>query len=275
MQRARHESPIGGCREGCVRDTTRENLVPMIGAVRSRGFEYRAHREGRLTCGFPGRLVVLTIGLLIAAVGCTKQVTGTAEPDPNKPPLAVSKDGFGIVAGFDDAPAKIEIYTEPQCNPLRGSAGRLRRPARLLHRRRRSSKVTYRPLTFLDDDSDGYSAQVSNALFLAAEGGCRQGTRVPALRRGAVGPPATRRTAAHRRRNGRTWQRRPACRTTSPRTSPAAGQRSTSRTWTTPTSSTCTRSTRWTPARQRFTTSTRTRSSTSTTTTGSTSSFRS
>ena len=30
-------------------------------------------------------------------------------------------------------------------------------------------EVTYRPLTFLDDKSGGYSAQVSNALFLAAE----------------------------------------------------------------------------------------------------------
>ena len=55
-------------------------------------------------------------GCCSAAVGCSKQVTGTAQSDPNKPPLALSKDGYGIVAGFDDAPVKIEIYTEPQCN---------------------------------------------------------------------------------------------------------------------------------------------------------------
>src|SRR3546814_10540793 len=31
-----------------------------------------------------------------------------------------------------------------------------------------SDLVTYRPLTFLDDDYDGYSSKVANALFLAA-----------------------------------------------------------------------------------------------------------
>ena len=61
-------------------------------------------------------MVMITVALLIVGVGCTKQVAGTAESDPNKPPLSVSKDGYGIVAGFADAPVQIEIYTEPQCN---------------------------------------------------------------------------------------------------------------------------------------------------------------
>ena len=61
-------------------------------------------------------MVMITVALLITAVGCTKQIAGTAESDPKKPPLSVSKDGYGIVAGFDNAPKKIEIYTEPQCN---------------------------------------------------------------------------------------------------------------------------------------------------------------
>jgi hypothetical protein len=116
----------------------------------------------------PRALVMITLALLIAAVGCTKQVSGSAESDPNKPPLSVSKDGYGIVAGFDNAPFKIEIYTEPQCNHCADlqhdfgdqlayyiAVGQL--------------EVTYRPMTFLDDKTGGYSGQVSNALFLATE----------------------------------------------------------------------------------------------------------
>lgn len=113
-------------------------------------------------------MLIIAIAMLITAVGCTKQVAGSAESDPNKPPLSVSKDGYGIVAGFDNAPKKIEIYTEPQCNHCANlqadfgdqlayyiAVGQL--------------EVTYRPMTFLDDNTGGYSGQVSNALFLATE----------------------------------------------------------------------------------------------------------
>jgi Thioredoxin len=113
-------------------------------------------------------MAMITIALLITAVGCTKQVTGTAESDPNKPHLAVSKDGYGIVAGFDNAQAKIEIYTEPQCNhcaDLQADFG-----DRLAYYIAIGQlEVTYRPMTFLDKKSGGYSGQVSNALFLATE----------------------------------------------------------------------------------------------------------
>jgi protein-disulfide isomerase len=121
-------------------------------------------------------IALITAALLITAVGCSKQVTGTAASDPDKPPLSVSKDGFGIVAGFGNAPKKIEIYTEPQCNHCADlqhdfgdqlayyiAAGQL--------------EITYRPLTFLDDKTGGYSAQVSNALFLAAEKPAATGTQ--------------------------------------------------------------------------------------------------
>jgi protein-disulfide isomerase len=113
-------------------------------------------------------MAIIAAALMITGVGCTQQVAGTAESDPNKPPLSVSKDGYGIVAGYADAPAKVEIYTEPQCNHCADlqhdfgdqlayyiAVGQL--------------EVTYRPLTFLDDKTGGYSAQVSNTLFLAAE----------------------------------------------------------------------------------------------------------
>jgi protein-disulfide isomerase len=113
-------------------------------------------------------MVLITIALLMVGVGCAKQVAGAAESDPNKPPLSVSKDGYGLVAGFANAPAKIEIYTEPQCDHCADlqhdfgdelayyiAVGQL--------------EVTYRPMTFLDDRAGGYSGQVSNALFLATE----------------------------------------------------------------------------------------------------------
>jgi len=113
-------------------------------------------------------IVMITLALLITAVGCTKQTAGTAESDPNKPPLTVSKDGFGIVAGFDNAPAKIEIYTEPQCNhcaALQADFG----DQLAYYIAVGQLEVTYRPMTFLDEQTGGYSGQVSNALFLATE----------------------------------------------------------------------------------------------------------
>ena len=80
--------------------------------------------------------------------------------------MAVSDDGHGIVAGFDDAPVNVELYTEPQCNhcaDLQADFG-----DEIAHYIDIGQlAVTYRPLTFLDDVADGYSARVSNALFLA------------------------------------------------------------------------------------------------------------
>jgi hypothetical protein len=113
-------------------------------------------------------MVLITIALLVAGVGCTKQVAGTAESDPNKPPLSVSKDGYGLVAGFANAPAKIEIYTEPQrnhCADLQHDFG----DELAYYIAVGQLEVTYRPMTFLDDKTGGYSGQVSNALFLATE----------------------------------------------------------------------------------------------------------
>jgi hypothetical protein len=116
----------------------------------------------------PRAMVMITAALLITAVGCTKQVAGTAESDPNKPPLSVSKDGYGIVAGFESAPLKIEIFTEPQCShcaDLQADFG----DQLAYYIAVGQLEVTYRPMTFLDDGAGGYSSQVSNALFLATE----------------------------------------------------------------------------------------------------------
>jgi protein-disulfide isomerase len=121
-------------------------------------------------------MVVLAAALLVLVTGCAKQVAGAAQPDPNKPPLSISKDGYGIVAGFDNAPKKIEIYTEPQCNhcaDLQHDFG----DQLAYYIAVGELEVTYRPMTFLDDKSGGYSSQVSNALFLAAEKPTATGTQ--------------------------------------------------------------------------------------------------
>jgi protein-disulfide isomerase len=121
-------------------------------------------------------MALLTAALLVVGVGCTKQVAGTAEPDPNKPPLSISTDGYGIVAGFNTAPAKIEIYTEPQCShcaDLQNDFG----DQLAYYIAVGELEVTYRPMTFLDDKSGGYSGQVSNALFLAADKPAATGTQ--------------------------------------------------------------------------------------------------
>ena len=116
------------------------------------------------------RLLALlsALGLLLVTAGCVKQVTGLPQATSMTVPLAVAHDGFGVVAGFDDAPAKIEIYTEPQC----AHCGNLQRDFGdeiAYHINVGTLQVTYRPLTFLDDGDDGYSAKVANALFLASE----------------------------------------------------------------------------------------------------------
>ncbi|MDQ2638310.1 MAG: thioredoxin domain-containing protein, partial [Actinomycetota bacterium] len=113
-------------------------------------------------------LALLAVGVMLVAAGCTRYVAGTARPDPAKPPVEVSEDGFGVVAGFENAPARIEIFTEPQCPhcaDLQADFG----DQLAYYIGVGQLKVTYRPLTFLDNETDGHSARVSNALFLAAD----------------------------------------------------------------------------------------------------------
>ncbi|MEH3143150.1 MAG: thioredoxin domain-containing protein [Mycobacterium kyogaense] len=112
--------------------------------------------------------LVIVLGLLLGTVGCAKEVTGSARPDPVTAPLALSADGYGIVAGFDDAPAQIEIFTEPQCthcHDLQAQFG----DQIAYYLAVGGVQVTYRPLTFLDEEGQGYSAAVVNAMFAAAE----------------------------------------------------------------------------------------------------------
>ncbi len=109
---------------------------------------------------------LLTATALVVG-GCTNQVVGTAVPDPQQPPVALTGDGYGVVAGFDTAPVQLEIFTEPQCShcaDLQDDFG----AKMAAYIGMGQLEVTYRPLTFLDSDSD-YSARVSNAMFIAAD----------------------------------------------------------------------------------------------------------
>jgi hypothetical protein len=115
-------------------------------------------------------VAALALTVAIAAVGCTDHVAGTAQRDPAQPPLGVSEDGYGVVAGFDDAPVHIEIFTEPQCThcaDLQADFG----DQIAYYIGVGQLNVTYRPLIFLDEERDGHSARVSNALFLATGAG--------------------------------------------------------------------------------------------------------
>ena len=118
---------------------------------------------------FSRTCVVLTTALLISAVGCSKQVTGTAMQDPAQPPVAVSEDGNGIIAGYPDAPVQIELFTEPQCDhcaELQHTYGDKIASYISLG----ELAVNYHFVTFLDDDIDEHvSWGVVNVLFLAAE----------------------------------------------------------------------------------------------------------
>jgi protein-disulfide isomerase len=150
-------------------DTTRKVLVPSDMPAPNTGVHMRVFcAQGRaVDMRIPRAALAATAAVLLGAVGCTSQVTGTATMDPTKPPLGLSEDGYGIVAGYPDAPVQIELYTEPQCThcaDLQAAFGDdIKRHINL-----GDLAVTYRPVTFLDDPStDKHSARVANALFLA------------------------------------------------------------------------------------------------------------
>jgi len=125
----------------------------------------------------PRLIPVLANALVVLLVftGCGRTVTGSAQRDPDLPGVSITADGFGIIAGRPDAPAQIEVYTEPQCTHcahLQDTDGPEMKSLIALG----LLTVTYRPVTFLDTEH-GYSAKVANAMFLAAA----HGTSAPAL----------------------------------------------------------------------------------------------
>ena len=126
-------------------------------------------------------VAALTAAVLITAVGCTNQVAGTAKQDPAQPPLALSEDGSGIVAGYPDAPVQIEIYTEPQCNhcaelqaEFGDEIGRYINLGQLA--------VTYRSLTFLDEPGTARTIRRGWPTRCSSPSGRRRQPRSPMWR---------------------------------------------------------------------------------------------
>lgn len=99
-----------------------------------------------------------------------------AVPDPRTAGVTLTEDGFGIVAGFPDAPLQVEIFTEPQCSHCADLQARYGEEMKAAMEAGRLT-VTYRPLTFLDDEYlTDYSATASNTLFLAVDSATDTGT---------------------------------------------------------------------------------------------------
>ncbi|MDT5000052.1 MAG: hypothetical protein QOK12_2157 [Mycobacterium sp.] len=119
--------------------------------------------------------LVVAFSLVLVVTGCSRQITGTAQVDPNQTLASITKDGFGIRAGSEDAPVQVELYTEPQCShcaDLQHDFG----DQIAYYIGIGALAVTYRPVTFLDQVPDGYSAHVAKAMFAAAAPGGAEGT---------------------------------------------------------------------------------------------------
>ena len=115
--------------------------------------------------------VALAVASVVAltSTGCTRAIEGVAQPDPHKPGIALSSDGYGVVTGFADAPVQLELFTEPQCDHCADLQHEFGDKFKNYLESGRLS-IVYRPLTFLDDAfGNDYSAMASNALFLAVD----------------------------------------------------------------------------------------------------------
>lgn len=125
-------------------------------------------------------IVAMAACLLVAAPACSRLISGTARIGGDQPQAAITDDEFGIRAGLEDAPVQLEIYTEPQCShcaDLQADFG----DQIAYYIGTGQLAVTYRPLTFLDQQPGGYSAHVATALFTAATpGGPEGGGTTPA-----------------------------------------------------------------------------------------------
>ncbi len=119
----------------------------------------------------PNRALTLlsVAAMTIALLGCSRAIGGVAQPDLSQPGVALSEDGFGIIAGATDAPVQIDLFTEPQCSHCADLQFEFGDEIKA-HVESGRLAVTYRPLTFLVDDTGiDYSAVVTNAMFLAAD----------------------------------------------------------------------------------------------------------
>jgi hypothetical protein len=113
--------------------------------------------------------VAFSAALAVTLTGCANEIAGMAVPDPRQPGVTLTPDGFGIVTGFGAAPVQLEIFTEPQCSHC-ADLQAMHGEDLLAAIDTGQLAVTYRPLTFLDDEyMTDYSAVASNTLFLAVD----------------------------------------------------------------------------------------------------------
>ncbi|MBU9766671.1 protein-disulfide isomerase [Mycobacterium sp. TNTM28] len=112
-------------------------------------------------------LTVLAVSAVGSTTACSRLVDGSAQASGEKPGSAVTQDGSGILIGYPDATARIDVFTEPQCPACAHLQLNVGDDIADAVRQGRLA-VTYRPLTFLDSTGTDYSARVANAMFLAA-----------------------------------------------------------------------------------------------------------
>jgi hypothetical protein len=119
--------------------------------------------------------IAVALILFVALTGCSRNIAGSAQGDLNPPLVELTADQFGIRVGLADAPVQLELYTEPQCThcaDLQKDFG----DEFAYYIGTGQLAITYRPLTFLDTPAtDGHSARVANALFVAATPGGQTG----------------------------------------------------------------------------------------------------
>jgi protein-disulfide isomerase len=111
------------------------------------------------------------LAILLVTVGCTSLVTGTAVARKQAVGAGVAQtdDGYGVTLGAtQDGPgAAIDLFIEPQC-PHCGHFVAEYGDAIAKYLASDRLSITIRPLTFLDNGSDDYSARATNAIFLVA-----------------------------------------------------------------------------------------------------------
>jgi protein-disulfide isomerase len=116
--------------------------------------------------------VLAVLATLLVTAGCASLVTGRAVAGKQAAATAgvmVTDDGFGVVLGTsqDGAGAVIDLFIEPQC-PHCGHFVAEYGDAIAKYLAADRLAITIRPLTFLDNGSDDYSARATNAIFLVA-----------------------------------------------------------------------------------------------------------
>lgn len=116
--------------------------------------------------------VIAVLATLLLTVGCSSLVTGkaVARKQASGAGVALTDDGYGVVLGAAQdgvGAAAIDLFIEPQC-PHCGHFVAEYGDAIAKYLASDRLSITIRPLTFLDNGSDDYSARATNAIFLVA-----------------------------------------------------------------------------------------------------------